>query len=971
MGRERTTRGEAREADLGAFLRQRRDAISSRWARAVGAERRAPGGSPDEDLPRLVDPVLDTIDAHLHGRDAGALPEEAAERHAIGRLQDGRALREVVHELSLLREILAEEWERSGRGALSTAVRRHVDRALDGVVAAVADRYVHARERLLVALDRVSVTALEARDCAELLARLAALLPDALPSVDTVAILLCDGDRLRVRASAGLGSEGEDGEPFSVALGEGIAGQIASTRRSIELSRACADPRVLSRAVHERGVHALYGVPLIADDELLGVMQMGSLTADSFSAVDRMILDAAAHRATTAIYLHVLRERAEARSRELASSERRFRAAFENSAVGVVHVGTDGRFLRANPRYREIVGYDAAELDALTMWDLTHPDDRVPGTLRLAALRRSEVPSIHMEARFVRKDQSVGWGDAFVSCVRGDTPEDDYFDCVLQDITARKRTEEELRVSEERMRLAVQATGVGTWDWDIETDRMVWSERTRRIAGIGADEPVGRERLLAMVPEEERAPLEAAVAAALAPSREGGLVHEYRLLRESDGDERWVRASAKVLFDAQANPVRMIGTVLDVTEERRARARAVFLTEASRMLASAVDLDAAINRLASLAVPLIADFCVLDLVPPERELRARSVIAHADPTMDRRVRKAYRRARARGGPLAHLLEPGELLHYPTLDEAALSALGPMLRVLIREIDLRSFLAVPIFDHRTRVGVLSLGQTSTRRLSQEDVAFAVELASRAGDAIGNAVLLERANRAVRLREQILGIVSHDLRNPLGVISMGGQLLASSPALAADPAAQAQTERIRRASARMSRLISDLLDMSSIQAGRLSLDCARHALTPILLEAIEGHAQTAKERGVSLEAELDVEGMAALVDRDRLLQVLTNLLGNAIKFCHAGGHVVLCAERRGRDLVIAVRDDGPGIAPEDSARVFEPYWHKSAADHGTGLGLFISKSIITAHGGRIGLESRVGEGTTFWITLPIAA
>ena len=368
MGRERTTPGEARRADLGTFLRHRRDAIASEWARAVGSLRRPISSAAD--LQRLIDPILEMVDAQAMHGERVALSGSAAERHAVGWLRNGRELREVVSELSVLREIVAEHWERSSRGWLSTAERRELDRAIDGVLAAIADRYVHARDRLLVALDRVSATALEARDLDELLARLARLLPDTLPSVDTVAIFLLEGDRLRTRASVGL-EDRSDGEtdPFSVAVGEGFAGKIAATRQPIELASASTDPQVLSDAVRARRVRALYGVPLIADELLLGVAQMGSLTTQSFSQTDRMILDTVAHRATMAICLHVLRERAEARSRELAGSERRFRAAFENSPVGVAHFDANGRFLRVNSRYREIVGFDASELAALTVRD--------------------------------------------------------------------------------------------------------------------------------------------------------------------------------------------------------------------------------------------------------------------------------------------------------------------------------------------------------------------------------------------------------------------------------------------------------------------------------------------------------------------------------------------------------------------------------------------------------------------------
>lgn len=963
MGERRTNREQQPSAGLGAFLRGRRDAILAEWTQRVKEQ---VGGGLEPRLSEYVPYLLDRIATRVDGGDGPSW--HADERHALVRLDGSFELREVLSELSLIRETVLSLWEPS-RGAWSREEHHAFDRTIDDAIARVTDRYVLSRNRLLVALDRISATALDARDLDELLSGLVHVLTGELPAVHTMSISLREGDVLRVRASVGFEEEVRTG--YVIPIGVGFAGKIAANRQPFETASASTDPRVISPVVRARGVKALYGVPLIAEGELLGVALMGSLTESAFSQAERLIFDAAAHRATAAIYQHVLRETAEQRAKELARSERRFRAAFENSAVGVAHIHPDGHFLQANPRYCEILGYRRDELHQLTWLDITHPDDRPAAPAFMERLATGEVSSVHVEGRVLRKDGSVGWCDAFFSFVRGETREDSYLIVVLQDIGWRKEAEEALRASEERLRLAVQATGLGTWDYDLQSGDLLCSDRARRICGLAADEKLSCERVLSMVPSEDREALEAVVRAAMEPSSDGVVAHEHRIVRESDCEERWVSTRARVILDAQARPVRVLGTVLDVTEDHRARERTVFLSEASQVLASSLDLDVTLEQLANLAVPRIADLCVVDLVPPPGDLHPRSVIAHADPTKADRLRETHRRARARGGPIAHVLKTGEMLLLSKLDDAALSVLGPALRELVRAIGLRSYLAVPLFDQRTPVGVLSLGQTSARRLGQEDVDFAVELASRASSAIRNASLHTRVNRSVRMREQILGIVSHDLRNPLGVIDMAGQVLLGTESVAADPFALAQTERILRAAERMARLIRDLLDMSSVQAGRLSLERTRCELSSILAEAVEAHADSAREKGVSLELDLAIDGVVMSCDRDRIIQVLGNLLGNAIKFSPSGGRVVLHAEREGPEVLLSVRDEGPGIAPEDHPRVFDPYWHKDKGKRGTGLGLFISKGIVSAHGGRIGVHSRLGAGSTFWLTLPLAS
>lgn len=223
------------------------------------------------------------------------------------------------------------------------------------------------------------------------------------------------------------------------------------------------------------------------------------------------------------------------------------------------------------------------------------------------------------------------------------------------------------------------------------------------------------------------------------------------------------------------------------------------------------------------------------------------------------------------------------------------------------------------------------------------------------------------RSERLREEILAVVSHDLRNPLGVISMCADALLKREQ---EPKATRHLATIQRNTARMERLITDLLDMASIQAGRVSLEILPHAASALVEEAVLAHEPLAREKGITLRCEIASGGASVSCDRERIFQVFTNLLGNALKFCQAGDAVTLGVTAEAGHACFRVSDTGPGIAEEDVGRIFEPYWSASRhAKRGTGLGLSICRGIVEAHGGKIWVESRPGCGATFRFTLPL--
>jgi signal transduction histidine kinase len=236
----------------------------------------------------------------------------------------------------------------------------------------------------------------------------------------------------------------------------------------------------------------------------------------------------------------------------------------------------------------------------------------------------------------------------------------------------------------------------------------------------------------------------------------------------------------------------------------------------------------------------------------------------------------------------------------------------------------------------------------------------------------ALINERAlsDEAITAREEVLGIVSHDLRTLLGGISLATALLIKE---ASDDEAGHQTIRraevIQRHSLRMNRLIGDLVDIASIEARRLTVVAEPSDPLRVLKEAIDAFRDAASERAIALELEVaggDVP--RASFDHERILQVLANLLGNALKFTEKGGRVLLRVEARDGDLLFSVKDNGAGVPADIQPTIFERFWQAKKADRrGLGLGLFISKAIIEAHGGRIWVESQVGMGSTFYFTL----
>lgn len=254
--------------------------------------------------------------------------------------------------------------------------------------------------------------------------------------------------------------------------------------------------------------------------------------------------------------------------------------------------------------------------------------------------------------------------------------------------------------------------------------------------------------------------------------------------------------------------------------------------------------------------------------------------------------------------------------------------------------------------------ISTGMDRERRLQERERLLASEREARL-----------KAERATEARDKLLAVVSHDLRNPLSSIVTAAALLARAQGSSEDPRVRKHLETILHSAERMKRLISDLLDLASMEAGHLAFQLAQQPVAPLVSEVVQLHAPIAEAKSIRLDAKADDFLPEIRCDRGRILQVLSNLLGNAIKFTPEGGAISVRALPGGSDVIFAVTDTGPGISDADQTHVFESYWQADpGTGRGLGLGLSIAKGLVESHGGKIWIESRIGHGSTFFISLP---
>ncbi|MGE0041914.1 MAG: ATP-binding protein [Vicinamibacterales bacterium] len=547
-----------------------------------------------------------------------------------------------------------------------------------------------------------------------------------------------------------------------------------------------------------------------------------------------------------------------------------------------------------------------------------------------------------------------------------------------REVSDRRAVEERLRRSEERLRLAFDAGRMGTWDWELASGRLEWTGHLEEIHGLAPGTFEGTfDGFEALVHPDDRA----RVRATLDQAREdcADFEIEFRNPRP-DGTVRWVSGRGSVICDAEGRPARMVGVGMEVTSRRRAEESARFLAKASSVLSDIVDEESALRKVANLAVPQIADWCVVHLAEPDGSLR-RVALSHADPDRvqlaldlqqdyppDRETpRGAY--AVMRTGRTEFVLDiPPSLLEGLAKDARHLE--------LLRTLDLRSFICAPLRFRGRVLGTISMAMSdSGRRYSELDVRLAEDLASRAAAGLENVRLYAALRDADRRKDEFLAVLAHELRNPLAPMTVGLQVL-RRPADPADPDGHARViAAMDRQLLHLTRLVDDLLDVARIARGKIEMVRETCDLGEVLERAVEMAEPIVSARQHDLVVDVPAEPLSVHVDGVRIAQVVSNLLNNAAKYSEPGKAIHLTATAEGGDAVIRVRDQGVGIPRERLADLFTLFGQGEPGDArlgGLGIGLYLVRMLVLAHGGTVDASSGGhGQGSEFVVRLPLAA
>ncbi|HEX7595528.1 MAG TPA: PAS domain S-box protein [Gemmatimonadaceae bacterium] len=668
-------------------------------------------------------------------------------------------------------------------------------------------------------------------------------------------------------------------------------------------------------------------------------------------------------------------------------------ATFEQAAIGIAHLTLDEDWISVNQRFCEITGYSREEILQLRVQDLSHPEE-VPASLDfIRRIRAGELPEYKMEKRYVRKNGAVIWVNLTVSIVRSAAGDPLYLVGFIEDITQRRDAQSEASKSLSLLRATLESTADGILVVDLNGRILSFNQKMADMWEIppevfasgddqgainaAVDKLVYPEDFMAKVMELYRDPEQASYD--VVELKDGRTFERYSQPQRIED----VPVGRVWSFRDVTSRLRADEQERALTQEQAARAeaensqkRASLLAEASHVLSASFDYQTTLAALVRLAVPALADYCALDIVEAE-DTFTRIGEAHVDPAKSKLIREVAtfpQNALTARHPLMRVMATGapvlEAEITPAFIQAAFAEEGQ--RRVVEALEPRSLICVPLVASGEPLGALTLVTSgSGRRYEIADLSLAADLARRAAIVVEHARLFHEAQQATRARDDVLAVVAHDLRNPLNTVTMAVSLmLENTPPERVQE--RRQVEIVRRAADRMNRMIQDLLDVRRMESGRLTTDLIPESPAVLVNDTIDMLRPLATGSTIRLDTAIEPGLPLVLADAARVQQVLSNLVGNAVKFTPRGGRITVCAESMEGEVRFSVIDTGPGIPAEQLPHIFGRFWQAKTSDRrGIGLGLAIAKGIVEAHNGRIWVESHVGLGSTFYFTLPAIA
>ena len=538
----------------------------------------------------------------------------------------------------------------------------------------------------------------------------------------------------------------------------------------------------------------------------------------------------------------------------------------------------------------------------------------------------------------------------------------------------RNAAEEALRESEQRFRQLADAMPQIVWtarpDGSIDYLNHRWTEFT------GLPDTVGNGGWGQILHPDETLPANERWAASVRSGTPFEM--EMRLLEGRQHTYRWHLIRTVAVHDESGKVVRWFGTSTDIDEQKRAEESSRYLATVSAALASVVDYESILQKVANLAVPHFADWSAVDVSNDDGSLRRLAVAhQHAD-----RIGLAHDLVRE--NPLDPETASGvfavirsrrpELVSEISDKPLVQGAEDERHQRLFRSLGLKSYICVPLIASGNALGALTFATAeSGRRYNDADLALAMDLAHRAAVAIENTQLYQALRDTDRRKNEFLAMLAHELRSPLAPIATAAHILKLG--VHNEPTVRHASEIISRQVKHITELMEDLLDVSRVTRGMVQLDKRAVDLKAVLSSAVEQSGPLIEERRHRLTTRVNSEHADILGDSTRLVQAVANVLNNAAKYTPVGGEIGLDVEVAGSNALISVTDNGPGIDPDLLPHVFELFTQGPGtldrAQGGLGIGLALVKSIVELHGGGVRVVSAgPGSGTSVIITLPLA-
>jgi PAS domain S-box-containing protein len=540
---------------------------------------------------------------------------------------------------------------------------------------------------------------------------------------------------------------------------------------------------------------------------------------------------------------------------------------------------------------------------------------------------------------------------------------------VFRDVTERRKADQATARLAAIVSSSEDAIASATLDGMITS----WNTSAERVYGYKADEVIGRPFSI-LVPDERNSEVDLYTARLARGER---IDHFETVRKRKDGRLIDVTVSYSPVHGQEG---RLVGTSVitrDITEERRANQVTLFLAQASEVLSTLVDLKGTLQKVANLAVPFFADWCVVDLVDAEGVLQ-RMAVAHVDPKkleMAHEVTSNWPPDPSSEEGLYQVLRTrkAQLVSDVTDSMLARKIEDSHLLTAFQQIGLRSYMVVPLVVRAKALGVITFAvATSDRRYDERDLAAAQDLARRAAVAIENAELYQALRDADRRKDEFLALLAHELRNPLAPIASALEIMKLPADASAITDARNMAERQLH---QLTRLVDDLLDVSRIMRGKIELRKERVELSTIVARSLETTRPRLEAEGHALTVSLPDHPIWLEADVVRVSQVLSNLLSNAIKYTPSGGQICLSADANDSQVEIRVHDTGIGISSDILPHLFDMFMQAAPgsmqSQGGLGIGLTLVKNLVEMHGGKVKASSPgPGKGSEFVVTLPVA-